>query len=65
MAKLSAPLAPAEVHAFNGRTAARVIVYKDRAITAACAGDVAFMVPPVPATLVWRAALQFTGLGFD
>jgi hypothetical protein len=38
------------VHAFNGETAARVIVYEDRAITAACAGDVAFMVPPVPAT---------------
>lgn len=39
------------VHAFNGGTAARVIVYKDRAIPAACAGDAAFMVSPVPATL--------------
>lgn len=39
------------VRAFNGGTAARIIVYKDRAIPAACAGDVVFMVSPVPATL--------------
>ena len=39
------------VRAFNGGTAARIIAYKDRAISAACAGDVVFMVSPVPATL--------------
>jgi hypothetical protein len=39
------------VRAFNGETAARIIVCKHRAIPAACAGDVVFMMSPISATL--------------